>query len=436
MADEKTSRAARALRRSTLEQQTPENVKRTRSTLKMNSEALLTPEKSVKKTPKKTPSARKSRPTKSEVQEQSTSVKSPEASPQKSQASQALKARHEEFEKLSNWITESINGKSALSIYISGQPGTGKTATTKRVLSAFGKKIRSCIVNCASISSKTALLKEIFVSQNLTQRLSQDNFEKLVNSLSTPLVLVLDEIDHLASKTNAALYSAFRWPYTLSHKIIIIGIANSIDLTERLLPKLMLTEPPKRLIFEPYTKEDIVDILADKMANEQIEIDKKAVELCARKVAAMSGDLRTALHIFKQTKNRLYGEQESAPETNKNGCREVLGVLNSVYSSPLARARLPMQPRILLAVCLALSNNKQSSFDRGTLMKAYAKACDAIRAPVMDDDDLMAAFQNLESQSFIREINGGKLVLQVDSATAKSAISDNSMLDQIAMLNL
>ena len=41
------------------------------------------------------------------------------------------------------------------------------------------------------------------------------------------------------------------------------------------------------------------------------------------------------------------------------GCREVLGVLNGVYSSPLARARLPLQPRLILAVALAMSSNKK-----------------------------------------------------------------------------
>lgn len=151
----------------------------------------------------------------------------------------------------------------------------------------------------------------------------------------------------------------------------------------------------------------------------------------------MSGDLRTALHIFKQQKSRILDSdiEGAPPATPKNGCREVLGIINSVYSSPLARARLPLQPRILLAVSLALSSNKKCSFDRNSLHRAYFKACEAVRVPALDDDELHSAFQTLESQSFIRQLNGGKLVLQVDAPTAKSAISDNAMLDQIALLN-
>uniref|UniRef100_A0A8R1E3F7 Cell division control protein n=1 Tax=Caenorhabditis japonica TaxID=281687 RepID=A0A8R1E3F7_CAEJA len=352
----------------------------------------------------------------------------------------ALKGRTEEFYSLKSWILESKENKTSLSIYISGQPGTGKTATTMRVLKSLGSAVRSCIVNCASTSTKSALFKTIFDSLNLDGKPNVETFEEHVkHRFRVPLVLVLDEIDHLATRKNAALYAAFQWPDTLSHNIIILGIANSIDLTERLLPKLMLAKPPKRLVFEPYTKDDIVEILNEKMKREETIVDAKAIELTARKVAAMSGDLRTALHIFKQQKSRMMPTLSSdgppVPSTPINGCREVLGIINSVYSSPLARARLPLQPRILLAVSLALSTNKSSNFDRNSLLRAYYKACDAIRVPALDDDDLHSAFQTLESQSFIRQLNGGKLVLQVDAPTAKSAISDNAMLDQIGMLH-
>ncbi|EFP01471.1 CRE-CDC-6 protein [Caenorhabditis remanei] len=367
----------------------------------------------------------------------------------------ALSGREDEFNTLKSWILESKSKKTSLSMYVSGQPGTGKTATTLRVLTALGKAVRSCIINCASTNTKTALFKTIFESLDLDGKPSVESFEEHVKHFTVPLVLVLDEIDHLANRKNAALYAAFQWPETLSHKIIILGIANSIDLTERLLPKLMLTKTPKRLVFEPYTKDDIVKILNDKMKKEKVSlnylpviqilihviqfqavIDAKSIELTARKVAAMSGDLRTALHIFKQQKSRLMPmDQESGPPgTPVNGCREVLGIINNVYSSPLARAKLPLQPRILLAVSLALSSSKKSVFDRNSLYRAYYKACTALRMPPLEDDDLHSAFQTLESQSFIRLLNGGKLVLQVDAPTAKSAISDNALLDQIGIL--
>lgn len=192
------------------------------------------------------------------------------SSSEKQIASGPLKGRLEEFNALKDWILDSKAQKTSLSIYISGQPGTGKTATTMRVLGALGSAVRSCLVNCASTSTKPALFKTIFETLGLEGKRNAEVFEEHVRSMKTPLVLVLDEIDHLATRSNTALYAAFQWPDTLSHKIIILGIANSIDLTERLLPKLMLVKPPKRLVFEPYTKDDIVEILNDKMKNEEV----------------------------------------------------------------------------------------------------------------------------------------------------------------------
>ena len=85
-----------------------------------------------------------------------------------------------------------------------------------------------------------------------------------------PLILVLDEIDHLATNSNSLLYAAFKWPHEISTKLLVIGIANSIDLTERLLPKLKLAQPPKTLVFAPYTKDNIREILEDKMNKEEV----------------------------------------------------------------------------------------------------------------------------------------------------------------------
>ncbi|EYC45276.1 hypothetical protein Y032_0433g1376 [Ancylostoma ceylanicum] len=124
-----------------------------------------------------------------------------------------------------------------------------------------------------------------------------------------------------------------------------------------------------------------------------------------------------------------------APSTPR-GCREVLGVLNGVYSSPLARARLPLQPRLILAVALAMSSNKKNVLTVNSLTNAYSRACDVVKLPRLEGDDFAAAMQILESQSFIMECPGGKLVLKVDADTAKSAIADSGMMAQVSGLNL
>lgn len=49
---------------------------------------------------------------------------------------------------------------------------------------------------------------------------------------------MLDEIDQLVQKDPTVLYQLFEWPSLADSKLILIGIANALDMTERLLPRL------------------------------------------------------------------------------------------------------------------------------------------------------------------------------------------------------
>ncbi|KAJ1374408.1 hypothetical protein KIN20_037092 [Parelaphostrongylus tenuis] len=340
----------------------------------------------------------------------------------------ALHGREREFSTICSWIDKAITTGEPLSAYISGSPGTGKTATMELVCQYFGDRIYSTVLNCASVNSHMEIVKSILDVLKSSARPSMQTLSTTLKKLKKHFVLILDEIDHLATKTNSFLCTTFQWPQTMAAKLIVIGIANSIDLTERLLPKLKMKQPPETLVFAPYSKDEIAEILRSKLSTESnYAMEPSALELCSRKIAAVSGDLRTAFHVIKQSRFDEPGTPLS--------CRQVLGVLNNVYSSPLVRARLPLQPRLLLAVAVAMSS-KKSVVNVASLTAAYSRACDVVNVPRLDGDDLTSALQVLESQSFIKEGPAGQIVLQVDAATAKTAIADNVMIAQVSELNL
>ena len=60
-------------------------------------------------------------------------------------------------------------------------------------------------------------------------------------TLNKKVLLVLDEIDQLDSKCHDVLYSLFEWPYLRNSKLVLVGIANSLDLTDRILPRLKVS---------------------------------------------------------------------------------------------------------------------------------------------------------------------------------------------------
>jgi cell division control protein 6 len=85
------------------------------------------------------------------------------------------------------------------------------------------------------------------------------------------------------------------------------GIANSLDFTDRILPRLELKPEckPKIVNFTPYSKEDIISIIKDRLQivqelnNNSPIIEDRALFLCATKVASLNGDIRKVLDICR-----------------------------------------------------------------------------------------------------------------------------------------
>ena len=119
---------------------------------------------------------------------------------------------------------------------------------------------------------------------------------------------MLDEIDQLCTKENDVLYSLFEWAHTYN-SLVVIGIANTLDLTSRFLPRLMMKGfEPKILMFEPYKINEITAIIKDRLAGIESPIKNQngesevmqpiAIEMAARKIAG-TGDLRKALDVCR-----------------------------------------------------------------------------------------------------------------------------------------
>lgn len=115
--------------------------------------------------------------------------------------------------------------------------------------------------------------------------------------------MVLDEIDQLESKFQTVLYRIFEWPALPNSRLVLIGIANAVDLTDRVLPRLQaLSMQPRLLHFRPYNKDQIVTILRYRIAqSDHAELFAPgALELISAKVAGQSGDLRRALDLGRR----------------------------------------------------------------------------------------------------------------------------------------
>jgi Cdc6-like AAA superfamily ATPase len=98
-----------------------------------------------------------------------------------------------------------------------------------------------------------------------SKRSSAKDQQATTNSSSSSRchIIVLDEIDNLAKKSHAELVQLFLLPQQPGLQLLLIGIANSIDLTERTLPELKLRmASPQLLCFPAYSTKQLGCILA------------------------------------------------------------------------------------------------------------------------------------------------------------------------------
>ncbi|XP_044752179.1 cell division control protein 6 homolog isoform X2 [Coccinella septempunctata] len=187
---------------------------------------------------------------------------------------EAMPGRQKEFEELEFFIKEHLEEKRSGSLYISGPPGTGKTACLTLILenSKIEKDFKKVYVNCTSIKSAGTIYSRIIKDLGVkgTAR-SEKEYLSLIekhflNSKKMNL-LVLDEMDQLESRNQSVLYTIFEWPARFKDNVVLIGIANALDLTDRILPRLQARceLKPQLLHFTPYSKQQILEIITSRL---------------------------------------------------------------------------------------------------------------------------------------------------------------------------
>lgn len=250
-----------------------------------------------------------------------------------------LNTREAEGAKIKDFIKTNISDNQCNSLYITGPPGTGKTAQIDSLFNHFrdtnqynGDLIKINKNACKLI--KINCMKFTRPDQIFTELSNQIKFtrnNKSCNDLYTLLqsdnklqsvLIILDEMDSLLTKDQQILYQLFslscmRNSDSMSTKIILIGISNSLDLTNKFLPSLKRNRlDPMVLQFIPYTFSQIKSIITCKLQR-LLELEKEnlpdidikqekqipivsaaAIMLCCKKTASITGDIRKAFDLM------------------------------------------------------------------------------------------------------------------------------------------
>jgi cell division control protein 6 len=367
-------------------------------------------------------------------------------------------------------------------LYISGAPGTGKTATLSKIINTkeYQSKLKIGFINCTSISSIGAIYKKICCELNLkvnatfTEKEYLSAIEKYLTSSHKMTLLILDEVDQLCSlgKKQNILYHIFEWPSILNSKLILVGIANALDLTDRLLVRLQskCELKPKVMHFTAYTKTQIVDIFKSRLEQSGVSdlFPPAAIQLLAAKVSSVSGDIRRALNIGKRVvelaelekkKNAkiidvaqftALLDKEEKPviatelpkEETKIQLKEVVSVLNTVYGNAQTFGddvddAFPLLQRILICtLLLIIKHDKIKVITVGRLHDVYKKVCRSRNIHSIELSEFLNICLLVETRGIMRIIKKKEprfhhVQLQWDEDEVYSALQDKQMIEKI-----
>ncbi|XP_047515374.1 cell division control protein 6 homolog [Pieris napi] len=370
-----------------------------------------------------------------------------------------LTSREKEIEFLENFLIDHLDNEKSASLYISGQPGTGKTASLSYILQLDKIKqgFKQVYINCTMMKSASSIYTRIcnelhIKTSGTTEKACLTAIEKYFNKKHKMILLILDEIDQLDSKRQSVLYTIFEWP-AQDYGIVLVGVANALDLTERTLPRLQArcSLRPQTLHFAPYTKEQIINIFTEVLASEDRTnvFSGPALQLLAAKIAAVSGDMRRALDIGRRVvelaRRNKFGESKSvdamlSDSTVTVELKQVLQVLNDVYggSSKINTEvgdQMPMQQKLILCSIIMLKG-KNKEILLGKLHDVYKKVATSRNIASLDLSELCSACGLLESRGALRIIGTGgarsrKLRLNWDETELTAALADKPLMAAI-----
>jgi origin recognition complex subunit 1 len=313
---------------------------------------------------------------------------------------QHMIGREKEQEQIATFLTSAIKSANdpdstdsspSFSLFIAGAPGTGKTASAKCVIARLQKEqahgllppFRFVSINGMEMRhafeayvrlwelttsnkdkrspGEAAARLEAYFGCSHTRSTVDDGNEGLIDVDSKSshsqtknrlaIVCLVDEIDYLVTNKQTVVYNLFDWPIRgfiakSEAQLIVLGISNTLNLPERLHPRISSRLGRERCIFRAYNVDESVNILKSRLAGLvrgyklssflcfsyfdsslfssfvscrlplQNIFQSDAITFAARKTAAESGDIRKAFSLCKVAAEMVLGDIEMGKRNN------------------------------------------------------------------------------------------------------------------------
>lgn len=162
-------------------------------------------------------------------------------------------------------------------------------------------------------------------------------------------MVLVDELDQLVTKKQEVIYNFFNWPNQPHSRLIVLAVANTMDLPERELSnKINSRLGSNRINFTPYDKNQLIEILSSRMEGLDGVFAKEAIGLVASKVASVTGDARRALDICRRAVEKVESENaQRQVEYDRRGQSSEVAATGTTTTTTTAQAA--PKPRMVTA---------------------------------------------------------------------------------------
>ena len=282
-----------------------------------------------------------------------------------------------------------------------GKTGTGKTAVMNYIgkeLKKADEKQENCsfiYINCEVVDNPYGILynisNQIISDPNKKIPFTGWSLDKIFSELTTYIdkedkifIIVLDEIDRSFQKNGDDI---FYYLTTINEileqsRVSIIGITNNAKFTEFLSPKIKSRLGEEKVIFPPYTVNQLKDILYER-AKEAFDdgiLDDDVIPYCAALSAQEMGDARRALDLLRM----------SADIAERNGDRKITAAhvksaKNKIELDAVSEVikTLTVQSKTVLLSVIKNTEDGMTTMTTGDVYTTYKYICEAISQSIL-----------------------------------------------------
>ncbi len=267
----------------------------------------------------------------------------------------SLPCREEEYRRILTFLEDAILDGNGACFYISGTPGTGKTATVREAIQQLHLRVdhgelddfKYIEINGMKIADPNQAYSLLWENLSGKRVAPAQACSLLENEFShpsprrMPCVVLMDELDQLVTRHQKVMYNFFNWPSLKHSHLIVLAVANTMDLPERTLSnKISSRLGLERMTFAGYTRDQLVKIIEARLKDVEKQglVEKDAITFASAKIAAVSGDARRALDICRRAVEIAEQEQPVVPDTPTKVPRRARKEISKVTTKTIKRA--------------------------------------------------------------------------------------------------